>query len=123
MQGRYGADNLHNFLTAVFFSLLVVNLFVGSLILYIIELFLVAYDSFRILSRNRAARWKENMAYLRIKKAITSFFKISFLRVKECKTHRYRKCVHCKATLRLPNKKGTHTVVCPHCKGRFEVKI
>jgi hypothetical protein len=31
-------------------------------------------------------------------------------------------CPHCKANLRLPRKKGKHSVVCPRCKERFEVK-
>ena len=34
----------------------------------------------------------------------------------------YKKCIHCKTVLRLPLKKGVHTVKCPNCKKRFEVK-
>ena len=35
----------------------------------------------------------------------------------------YRRCPGCRVTLRLPKRKGKHTVVCPKCGRRFEVKI
>ena len=31
-------------------------------------------------------------------------------------------CPKCKQKIRLPLKKGTHTVKCPNCNNRFEVK-
>ena len=34
----------------------------------------------------------------------------------------YKKCPKCKQKLRLPLKKGIHTVKCPNCKEKFEVK-
>lgn len=39
------------------------------------------------------------------------------------KDHVYRICPSCKANIRLPKKKGTHTVRCPRCGVLFEVKI
>lgn len=44
-------------------------------------------------------------------------------KLKTDKDHCFRICPECKANIRLPKKKGSHTVVCPRCKCRFEVKI
>ena len=34
----------------------------------------------------------------------------------------YKKCPNCKQKIRLPLKKGKHTVKCPNCSYKFEVK-
>ena len=34
----------------------------------------------------------------------------------------YKKCPKCKQKIRLPLKKGEHTVKCPKCGNRFDVK-
>lgn len=44
-------------------------------------------------------------------------------KLKTDKDHCFRICPGCRANIRLPKKKGKHTVVCPACKCRFEVKI
>ena len=42
---------------------------------------------------------------------------------KNDKCHVYRKCPNCKAVLRLPNKVGKHTTVCPRCNKEFKVRV
>ncbi len=44
-------------------------------------------------------------------------------KLKTDKDHCFRICPDCRANIRLPKQKGKHTVVCPRCKCRFEVKI
>lgn len=44
-------------------------------------------------------------------------------KLKTDKDHCFRICPECRANIRLPKQKGKHTVVCPRCKCRFEVKI
>ena len=44
-------------------------------------------------------------------------------KLKTDRDHCFRICPECMVNLRLPKKKGKHTVVCPRCKHRFEVKI
>lgn len=39
------------------------------------------------------------------------------------KDHVYRTCPECKANIRLPKKKGAHSVRCPRCSTLFDVKI
>ena len=36
MYGRYGTDSLHSFLTAVFFIMWAINLFINNIILYLV---------------------------------------------------------------------------------------
>ena len=126
MYGRYGNDALGNFLFILYFIISVVNIFISSIILYLFSLATVFFIFFRMFSRNITARSKENQKFLNIKNKFISLFKIRQRRFKERKTHIYhvdKKCPVCKATLRLPRKKGKHTCCCPKCKNSFKVTI
>jgi len=123
MYGRNGNDKLNQFLFWVYFVLLLANLFLKSVILWVVELILVALYMFRFLSRNIYRRQTENRKFLKIWNKFTGFFKLQKNKFRDRKTHVYRKCEHCKAVLRLPKKKGKHTVRCPQCNKTFSVKI
>lgn len=123
MYGRNGNDKLNQFLFWIYFVLLLANLFLKSVILWVVELILVALYMFRFLSRNIYRRQTENRKFLKIWNKFTGFFKLQKNKFRDRKTHVYRKCEHCKAVLRLPKKKGKHTVRCPQCNKTFSVKI
>ena len=123
MYGRNGNDKLNQFLFWIYFVLLLANLFLKSVILWVVELILVALYMFRFLSRNIYRRQTENRKFLKIWNKFTGFFKLQKNKFRDRKTHVYRKCEHCKAVLRLPKKKGKHTVRCPQCNTTFSVKI
>ena len=123
MYGRNGNDKLNQFLFWVYFVLLLANLFLKSVILWVVELILVALYMFRFLSRNIYRRQTENRKFLKIWNKFTGFFKLQKNKFRDRKTHVYRKCEHCKAVLRLPKKPGKHTVRCPQCNKTFSVKI
>ena len=123
MYGRNGNDKLNQALFWVYFTLLLVNIFLNSIILWVIELLFVALYMFRFLSRNIYRRQAENRKFLKIWNKFTGFFKLQKNKFRDRKTHVYRKCEHCRATLRLPKKKGKHTVRCPQCNKTFSVKI
>jgi len=119
----YGVDQLNLFIliAAVVVSLVGRLLdipFTGLLYLALIVIWL-----FRFFSRNFVLRSNENRKYLEIVSSIKKRFAFEKRRFAERKTHVYRKCKHCKATVRLPRKKGDHTVKCPKCGEHFEVKI
>lgn len=127
MMGRNGADNLFYFEFAVFLVISVVGAFfragfVGWLF-SAVQFAVIFHSLYRFLSRNIAKRRAENEKYLSAKKRISMFFKRQINRVKYRKTKAYRKCDKCGAFLCLPRKKGTHTVKCPACGNRFNVKI
>ncbi|MBQ9779940.1 MAG: hypothetical protein IJW00_03245 [Clostridia bacterium] len=133
LYGRYGADELYNFLFIVQIALL----FAGavftvfgviskaftylSFALYIIAFSLFGWTVFRCLSRNIVKRQAENRAFLRLKYRL--FGKKKVPRPADTTTHIFRACPKCKSVLRLPKKVGKHTVKCPRCENRFKVKV
>ena len=123
MQGRYGSDNFNNFLVILACALAVFNLFVSNIVITTVTLLLLIVSTLRMFSRNIASRQKENARYLKISAPIMGKFKLIKNKIRDRKTHIYKKCPKCKTVLRLPKKKGDHTVVCPKCRERFDVKI
>ena len=122
MSGRYGVDPLYRFLLVVYLVLLAVNLFLNSAVIYFLSLILLVLTFFRCFSRNIGKRQAENRRYLRIRQSVISFFKQTKNRLTD-RQHVYRKCPSCRAMLRLPRKKGSHTVTCPRCGQDFGVKV
>ncbi len=132
MYGRYGSDTLNNVILGVYaavvliffvlrlvFQIAIPDNKIARLILEIsypiISVALISWVFFRMFSKKIAKRRRENERFC-------GFFKLRRNKFKDRKTHVYRKCPDCKAVLRLPKSKGKHTVVCPRCKKRFEVK-
>lgn len=116
MYGRYGGDDLNRFLTVVSLILLILSMFRPLWILWFPALGLIIWSNCRALSKKIYKRRRENDAYLRIKKPFAQFFRLQRNKFRDRKTHRYFKCSHCRAVLRVPKGKGTIDVTCPCCK-------
>lgn len=126
MYGRNGTDALCRALLVLYLILLVINLFIPRPYTWyfsILELALGGYIIFRTLSRNLYKRRRENQWYLKHENRVKGFFALQKNKWRDRKTHVYRSCKHCKKTLRLPRVKGKHTVCCPCCGRRFDVKV
>ena len=123
MYGRNGFDQLGRFVLILYLVFAVVNIFLNSIIIMAVETLLMIYSVFRFMSKNIYKRRSENEKYCRFENKITGFFKLQRNKWRDRKTHVYRKCPHCKKTLRLPRRKGEHTVNCPVCHNRFDIKI
>lgn len=145
MTGRYGLRALRDMpqliLFGCYFVLVVINLFVRADILRIFQLLILGYTLFRMLSKNIPARENENRivsawvfklqnafrfrkANAEVRKANAEARKAERIKQKERrkdKTHIYRECPACGATLRLPKKKGKHNVLCPRCNQKFGI--
>ena len=122
MIGRYGIDELYKVLSIVYFILILVNIFIRSKIITILEILLIIIIFYRFLSKNIKQRRKENDLYLKIKNKVVSIFNYNKKKYKDRNTHMYKKCPNCGQKIRLPLKKGKHTVKCPKCNYKFEVK-
>lgn len=122
MWGRNGVDSLTAALIWFAVILSVINIFLRSFIINMLETAVFIYCIFRIMSRNVYKRRNENMKFLSLWGKLKGFFKLQKNKYRDRKTHIYRMCPECKANLRLPKSKGTHTVKCPRCSHRFEVK-
>lgn len=123
MRGRYGSDELNRALIWLWMILALINLAVGSKIIYSVTVIVAFTALFRMLSKNFPARRKENAKYLPIENKIKQKLSLYRRMFGERKTHRYIKCPKCRAVLRVPYKKGKHTAVCPKCGERFEKHI
>lgn len=146
--GRYGIDSLYTALMVLTLAVILLNAALGQWWLQIVTLALIFWTLFRSLSKNIPARRRENEIWLKIWKKITfgkgpvrqypnaggygnayngynSYTppKPKIKKLKTDKDHCFRICPECRANLRLPKQKGKHTVVCPRCKCRFEVRI
>ena len=123
MMGRYGVDRLYYFLLSLCFILIVINLFADSLIVSLIETAIFIYAVYRVLSRNIYKRQQENEKFIRLAEKPNKYINLQKCKIRDRKTHVYKRCPSCRNNLRLPRQKGKHTVVCPCCKNRFDVKI
>lgn len=121
MKDRYGVDELYKFLLLICFVLLVINTFIGNNVIRLFEVLLIVIIFYRYMSKNIKLRKKENDKYLEIKNRIIKLFDYNKKKYKDRNTHMYKKCPKCKQKIRLPLKKGKHTVKCPNCGNKFDV--
>lgn len=129
MYGRNGSDTLGKFLLGCYIALVliysVVTLFIPTtetkisailMLCYILlSSVLIVMIFHRMFSKNVFKRRQENQRFC-------GFFKLLRSRRRDRKTHVYRKCPKCRAVLRLPKAKGKHSVICPRCRERFQVR-
>lgn len=123
MYGRYGADQLYYCLLILNFVLMLINSFLMLAILDITVWAILILMIYRTFSRNIYKRQLENQKFLKVWYPIKSKFSLFFVRVKEIRTNRYRRCTHCKSMLRLPRRTGKHAVTCPRCHKDFDVRV
>ena len=130
MSGRYGMDEYSKFLFCFYFIgvivLWIVEFFVQSIVTLIISMALTAlafYMLFRTMSRSIAKRRNENMCFLKVRSGFRGWFRLQKDRLRDRKTHIFRKCPSCKAVLRLKRIKGAHRAACPRCGKSFDIVV
>ncbi len=120
MIGRNGADQLSRFLTYVALALIILNLFVGSTVLWLLGLAALVWAYFRMFSKNVARRREENGKYLPLQYKLTQRFRDWRDRQKQRRDYVFFRCPSCKAMLRVPRGKGRIRVTCRKCGNAFE---
>ena len=123
MAGRYGPDSLNQAMLVLALVLLLVNMGLQWWPLALVVSALLVLSIARLMSRNLAARARENAKWLRVWGPVRSWWKRQWMRVRDVRHWRYRKCRACGAVLRLPIRRGRHTVVCPRCGKEFAVRV
>jgi len=118
MYGRYGVDELYNFMLILYFIIFILNLFFKSNILSFLEVFIVIIALYWFFSKKIYKRSNENQKFLKLKKKVLKPFKNIKRNYKDRNEWIYIRCKHCKKLLKLPipNKRGIKTVKCPKCK-------
>lgn len=122
-QGRYGIDKFCYFLIILYCLLCFVNVFAKSVIITILSLLIAVFAIYRILSRNIAQRQKESQVFENIIMKIKYFFSSIRQWFVQRRSYCFHKCPHCNVKLRLPRKRGKHTVCCPKCKQDFKMRV
>ena len=123
MAERNGPDALGRTIYYVLLLSLLLRLFIDHFALGIAQAVLLFVYFFRFFSKNRVKRARENQRFLSAVGAVRRRLVRQRQRLRDRKTHVYHKCPHCKNTLRLPRVKGEHTVCCPCCHKRFEMRV
>ena len=123
MYGRYGADELYTFLFKVYILLLIINLFVHTKVLTILELLIVTWMFYRFFSKKIYDRNRENQIFLSWKNSVLKPWKRLVRSYQDRHDFVYKKCSSCKSTLRLPlpMRRGIHHVKCPKCGKRLTI--
>jgi hypothetical protein len=115
MSGRYGSDELTLFLMGAALLFLILSVFPPLWFLYFVGAALLIWAAFRSFSRNIYKRRREREVYLRLLAKPRSAIKLQRNKWRDRKTHKYFRCRHCKAILRVPRGKGKIDVTCPRC--------
>lgn len=113
-------DELNRFLIIIDIILIIVSIFIKAFLLDLFKFIFLGLIIFRIASKNKIQRQKENKIYLKVVNTLTKPFKNIVRNFKDRKTHVYKKCSKCKTTLKLPlpNKRGINHAKCPECDNR-----
>ena len=130
MYGRYGADTLYWWCFGAMIVLWVARLILSGFglvlaanIVNLVSTVILVYAIFRFMSKNIYKRSAENRRFRQAISSVKGKFTLTRDKIRDRKTHVFKKCPSCKAVLRLPRKPGEHTVRCPKCSNRFDVKI
>ena len=130
MAGRYGSDQASIGLLIAYFILVFLARLLRLPVLSFLALLPLIWGTYRIFSRNIAARYRENELFLRYWSRVKNWFRQSsqgfeswrsrtLYRMNDKKTHRYYHCPNCKNTLRVPKGKGKIAITCPVCHTEF----
>ncbi len=109
-------DDLNILIGILLLISLLVSFFIKNFFIDLLPFIFFAIFVFRLLSKNKIQRKKENDIYLKIIHKIKNPFNID-------KNHVYKKCKKCNTTLKLPlpKKSGINHVKCPNCGNRITV--
>lgn len=123
MYGRYGGmDQLNLFLMGFYVVLAIVEIFVNSALLSVLSFLVAVALVFRMLSKNIAARQKENQKFLEVTAPVQKQIHKYSRRIRDSKTHKYFSCPGCRRELRVPRGRGNIQITCPHCHKQFNAK-
>ena len=122
MQGRYGYDELSWFLFVSGLVLFILSRIPYLWVLYFLAFALLVWSLFRSLSRNIYRRQMERQKYLTLKYKVKQEFLLYRNVWRDRKTHKYYKCPHCRAIVRIrrPGKGITISIGCAKCGQEFK---
>ena len=115
MYGRYGYDELSQFLSKTALLCVIVGLFAYPGFFCGLAMALYLVTMFRMYSKNIMKRQQERDAYLRRTQPLRDWQALQKRKFNDRKTHKFYRCSQCKTSLRVPKGKGKIKIHCPKC--------
>ena len=115
MYGRYGYDELSQFLSKTALLCVIVGLFAYPGFFCGLAMALYLVTIFRMYSKNITKRQQERDAYLRRTQPLRDWQALQKRKFNDRKTHKFYRCSQCKTSLRVPKGKGKIKIHCPKC--------
>ena len=119
MAGRYGNDQLNQFIFIVAIISMVLEIITRQSLFYTLTLVLLILAYVRVFSRNINKRYEENMKFLQKKDAILNKFRRQKYYAAQRRNFHIYTCPQCKQKIRIPKGKGKISITCPKCKTSF----
>lgn len=122
MQGRYGADQMGQMLSAVSMVFLIISLFSRNQAWFLLAVIGIVYNYFRMFSKNISKRYAENQKYLEMTAGIRRKLASWKSQLAQRKIYHIYRCPGCKQKIRVPRGRGKIEIRCPKCNTRFVKK-
>lgn len=119
MAGRYGNDQLNQFVFIVAIISMVLEIITRQSLFYTLTLVLLILAYVRVFSRNINKRYEENMKFLQKKDAILNKFRKQKYYAAQRRNFHIYTCPQCKQKIRIPKGKGKISITCPKCRTSF----
>lgn len=119
MAGRYGNDQLNQFIFIVAIISMVLEIITRQSLFYTSTLVLLILAYVRVFSRNINKRYEENMKFLQKKDAILNKFRKQKYYAAQRRNFHIYTCPQCKQKIRIPKGKGKISITCPKCRTSF----
>ena len=119
MAGRYGNDQLNQFIFIVAIISMVLEIITRQSLFYTLTLVLLILAYVRVFSRNINRRYEENMKFLQKKDAILNKFRKQKYYAAQRRNYHIYTCPQCKQKIRIPKGKGKISITCPKCRTSF----
>lgn len=122
MQGRYGADQMGQMISAVSMVFLIISLFSRNQAWFLLAVIGIVYNYFRMFSKNISKRYAENQKYLKMTAGIRRKLASWKSQLAQRKIYHIYRCPGCKQKIRVPRGHGKIEIRCPKCNTRFVKK-
>ena len=119
MAGRYGNDQLNQFIFIVAIISMVLEIITRQSLFYTLTLVLLILAYVRVFSRNINKLYEENMKFLQKKDAILNKFRKQKYYAAQRRNYHIYTCPQCKQKIRIPKGKGKISITCPKCRTSF----
>ena len=119
MAGRYGNDQLNQFIFIVAIISMLLEIITRQSLFYTLTLVLLILAYVRVFSRNINKRYEENMKFLQKKDAILNKFRKQKYYAAQRRNFHIYTSPQCKQKIRIPKGKGKISITCPKCRTSF----